>query len=350
MARTLKTEQAAFQMRDETTPLGGETGAIKAFLRHRHDLAPQTQAWYAGLLRRFSEWLRLSGVEPIVGSVTIDTAEQYLEARREHVKASSTRCDAVVLKSFANYLGQRILRTASPLADLRIPQMDDTTRRAITDVELSRLLTVSKRGPNGKRNHAIVRVAAGCGLRLGEITSLRMGDVIWQDGQIVVRGPTSKSKRTRRVTMHDEVASALDAYLGEKRDGPEHDDAPLFLARGRKPFRVQGMSAMFRMLSEASGIEDLTAHTLRHTWATNFLRAGSGDIIDLSRQAGWTDKQNRMAWRYSHEKPIAERRRAPSPFAVLDMPANVVEYRRQGTSNRAVQRPRTRTRNRVAVS
>lgn len=344
------TTEQTYKMRDATTPLEGDDGAIRGFLRHRHDLSPQTQAWYGGLLGRFAAWLRTSGVQPIVASVNIDTAEQYLDARREVVRASSTRCDAVVLKSFANYLGQRVLKTDSPLKDLRIPKMDDTTRRPLANEELSRLLSVSRRGENGKRNHAIVSAAAGCGLRLGELVALRYGDVDFDNAALVVRGPTSKSKKTRRVTMHDEVASAIDAYRGEEREGPEHDDAALFLARGHKPFKVQGLSAVFRMLAEESEIPDLTAHTLRHTWATNFLRAGSGDIIDLSRDAGWNDKQNRMAWRYSHEKPIAERRRQPSPFSVLTMPPNVIVYRPKARGNRAKRAPVLGTHKRTAVS
>jgi integrase len=294
-------------MRTANSPLLGREGAIAGFMLHRLDLSERTRWLYESLLKRFATWL---GQDSTVASVTMDTAEQYLEARRAVVKASSTRADAIVLKSFGNYIGKRILRVKSPLADLRIAQPDDTTRRALTDDELRRLIRVSKQGPYGARDHAIIRVAAGCGLRLGELIALNTQDILWDDGQIIVQGATSKSKKTRRVTMHDEIAAAIDHMGGE--------DGPLFVSRLGTRFRHQGMAALFRRMSEEASIPDLSPHMLRHTFATNFLRAGTGDLVQLAREAGWRDKQNRMLMRYVHERPLAERRKAPSPFAVLD--------------------------------
>jgi hypothetical protein len=61
-----------------------------------------------------------------------------------------------------------------------------------------------------------------------------------------------------------------------------------------------------------SGIPDLCAHMLRHTWATNFHRSRSGSRLDLMAEGGWTT--GRMVERYAKTRPFDERRRAPSPF------------------------------------
>jgi integrase len=167
------------------------------------------------------------------------------------------------LRSFAAYLGQRILKGPSPLASIRIPRAAETSRLAVKDGELGRLLRFSQQGPQGLRNHALVRLAAGAGLRIGEIAALRMGDVLWRDGEIEVRGITSKSRRSRRVTMHREVAAALDRYIGEYREGPEDDAAPVFLTRTAQGFAVGGLASVFRSLSRESGVR-VSAHLLRH--------------------------------------------------------------------------------------
>jgi integrase len=300
-------------MRTLNSPLVGEDGAIRGYLRHRSELSEQTKAWYSSLLHRYAKWLTARGLDATVAAVNMENAEEYLEDRREEVKVSSTRCETIVLKSFGQYIGKRILRAESPVGDLRIPPADDTTRRALTDQELTRLINVARRGAEGRRNLAIVRVAAGCGLRLGEMCSLWLADILWDTGELVVQGPTSKSRRSRKVVMPDETIDALDDYVSG-----HPQEAPVFLTRSGHQMKKQGMAAMFRMLSEESEIPDLSAHTLRHTWATNYLRAGSGDIVQLTRAAGWRDKQNRMAMRYVHERPLIERRRAPSVFSVLD--------------------------------
>jgi site-specific recombinase XerD len=304
-------------LRNANSPLLGESGVIKSFLRHRHDLAPQTRESYEGMLVRFARWLSQSGIEPTVTAINMDTVEQYLEARREVVKASSTRCDAIVLKSLGQYIGRRILKADSPVADLRLGANEDTNRRALTEAELRRLLFASKQGPQGNRNYAIVMVAAGCGLRLGELTALSVGDLLFDEGAMLIQGRTSKSKRTRKVTMPDETTAALDAYLYEDHPAPDDSTAPAFVGRLHTALRKNGIASLFRTLARESQIPELTAHVLRHTWATNYLIAGTGNLIQLTRDAGWTDKQNRMAMRYVHERPIAERRKTPSPFAVL---------------------------------
>lgn len=53
----------------------------------------------------------------------------------------------------------------------------------------------------------------------------------------------------------------------------------------------------------------------RHTWATNFRKYGSGDLLDLKQQGGWRD--DKMLLRYSHQPPLSERRRGPSPMDAL---------------------------------
>lgn len=320
--------QVKYAMRNGNSPLEGPTGVIEGFLRHRLDLSEQSRTLYRRVLKRFSTWMRESGVEPLAGRVTVDLAEQYIEARVTTIKLSSARTEATVLKSFGHYIGSRVLRGPSPLKDLRLPSPPEGTRRALTDVELATLLRVAANGQNGTRDVAIVRVATGCGLRRSEIISVRVGDVDWTEGQLVVRAETSKSKKNRRPTLWPEVGDAIDAYLAD-RPGAEDPESPLFLARGNHGFQSQGLSSVFRYLAERSGISDLTAHMCRHTWATNYMRKGSGDLIDMSREAGWRDKQNRMAWRYSHEKPIAERRRRPSPFTAAPSPIAYIPRRRR---------------------
>jgi hypothetical protein len=51
---------------------------------------------------------------------------------------------------------------------------------------------------------------------------------------------------------------------------------------------------------------------LRHTWATNFHRSGSGSRFDMQVEGGWTT--GRMVERYCKARPFEERRKAPSPF------------------------------------
>jgi integrase len=150
---------------------------------------------------------------------------------------------------------------------------------------------------------------------LNEARELRLGDLDFGERTLRVRGETSKSRRDRLVDVPADVALVLHRYVRDHRKGERSDDAPLFTTRSGVGFTVDGFGKVFTKFKERSGIVDFSAHLLRHTWATNFRRAGSGDIFDLQEQGGW--KRLDMVRRYAKQRPREERLRAPSPLAVL---------------------------------
>jgi hypothetical protein len=87
---------------------------------------------------------------------------------------------------------------------------------------------------------------------------------------------------------------------------------PLFTDRHRRALTGNEVRKLFERLKTRTGIRDLCAHMLRHTWATNFHRSGSGSRFDMQVEGGWT--AGRMVERYCKARPFEERRKAPSPF------------------------------------
>ena len=112
--------------------------------------------------------------------------------------------------------------------------------------------------------------------------------------------------------MPIETLKALDTYLNDHRVGSAEVDDPLFTDRHGHPITGNAIRKLFERLKARTGIRDLCAHMLRHTWATNFHRSGSGSRFDMQVEGGWTT--GRMVERYCKARPFEERRRAPSPF------------------------------------
>jgi integrase len=115
------------------------------------------------------------------------------------------------------------------------------------------------------------------------------------------------------VTVPVETLKVLDLYLADYREGEKDPEAPLFTDRSGQGITGNGVRKLFERLAVRSEIRDLCAHMLRHTWATNFHRSGSGSRFDLMAEGGWTT--GRVVERYTKARPFEERRRAPSPFA-----------------------------------
>jgi site-specific recombinase XerD len=126
--------------------------------------------------------------------------------------------------------------------------------------------------PVGLRDHAVVSMLARLGLRGAEVAALRLEDVDWYRGEVLVRG---KGSRVERLPLPVDVGQALADYLTGGR--PACSCATVFVT-ARAPWRpLQATSiraTMYRACQQA-GLPRLGAHRLRHTLATDMLRAGA---------------------------------------------------------------------------
>ena len=126
----------------------------------------------------------------------------------------------------------------------------------------------------GRRDFAVLTVLSRLGLRACEVARLELGDVDWRAGEIIVRG---KQDRHERIPLPSDVGDALVDYLRHGR--PDRRDPHLFLT-ARAPFGpltggAGAIGMLVRSASERAGLPPVGVHRLRHTVATEVLRAGA---------------------------------------------------------------------------
>lgn len=124
----------------------------------------------------------------------------------------------------------------------------------------------------GLRDHALLVMLARLGLRGAEAAALRLEDVDWRGGQIVVRG---KGARVERLPLQAEVGAALAAYVTGAR--PSCDCASVFVTVRAPchPLTATAVRAIMGRACRRSGMPRVGAHRLRHSLATDLLRAGA---------------------------------------------------------------------------
>lgn len=139
--------------------------------------------------------------------------------------------------------------------------------------EVVRLLaSCDRRTTFGRRDHAVLMLLARLGLRAGEVAALQLGDVDWRAGELLVRG---KGRRLERLPLPTDVGEAVAAWL--QRGRPRCLATSVFTTV-RAPHRqltTGGVSAIVRAACTRAGLPELNAHRLRHTAATEMLRAGA---------------------------------------------------------------------------
>lgn len=145
--------------------------------------------------------------------------------------------------------------------------------KALDAAIVTRLFTSCDRGSSaGLRDLAVLTVLARLGLRAGEVAALELTDIDWRDGEVSVRG---KGNRRDRRPLPVDVGEAVVAWL---RARPRCDCLTVFTSV-RAPLcalTAGGISAIVRRASRRCGLDPLGSHRLRHTVATELLRAGAG--------------------------------------------------------------------------
>jgi site-specific recombinase XerD len=140
--------------------------------------------------------------------------------------------------------------------------------------EVRRLLAVAKT----LKFRTMLTLTYGCGLRISEIVKLRVGDV--DSEQNIIRIVQAKGRKDRHVMLPAEVLKLLRQWWSERPtkydDGVPKAERYLFPSRESARMSTRQFSRLFRQTAKAAGIsKHITPHTLRHSFATHLLEAGT---------------------------------------------------------------------------
>jgi integrase/recombinase XerD len=135
------------------------------------------------------------------------------------------------------------------------------------------LASCDRRTARGRRDFAILTLLARLGLRRGEVACLRLGQIDWRAGELVIDG---KGNRRERLPLPADVGEAVAAYL--RRGRPRRAEGRSVFVRVKAPHRPLtpgGVTNVVIAAGRRAGLGDITAHRLRHSVATELLQAGA---------------------------------------------------------------------------
>ncbi|MCL7454530.1 MAG: tyrosine recombinase XerD [Anaerolineae bacterium] len=244
------------------------------FIVEEKGYSSNTLAAYSNDLSQFMEYL-----EPRVDSwagVDRDTIVDYIMVMKgDQEYASSTVARKVAaIKSFFHYLGDRGVLEDDPTATLDSPKVRKRLPKAIAVKELEQLLAepAQDESPKSLRDRALLELLYATGLRVTELVSLDVDDVNLASGTLrVVR---SRDKAERIVPIHERAVEPLRDYLERGRIQllREPEEEALFLNHRGNRLTRQGLWLIVKHYVHEVGItEDVTPHTLRHTFAAHLV-------------------------------------------------------------------------------
>ena len=175
------------------------------------------------------------------------------------------------LKSFFKFLSARKIIKSNPVALLSSPKKPDRLPDFLTLEEVEKILNIpSEKNWQSLRDKAILELLYSTGIRVGELTSLKIGDIDFFQELIKVKG---KGKKERIVPIGRYALKALIEYI-EKR--PNKKEKKVFLNKYGKPLSERSVERIIDKFSKKAGIgKKITPHTFRHTFATHMLDRGA---------------------------------------------------------------------------
>lgn len=137
--------------------------------------------------------------------------------------------------------------------------------------DLRRLLDACYRTRFPQRNRALLLTLIGTGCRRSEVIGMRLGDIDWEAGNVVVNQP--KGRRKRHVAPGGAAMDALAAYVALWQPA----DA-LWLNRFGRPLTIDGLDQLVRWLGRYAGVPNVFCHRFRTTFACLLLDMTGGDL------------------------------------------------------------------------
>jgi integrase/recombinase XerD len=258
-------------------PVEGMLDRYRIYLTVERGLGKETARGYVDSMRPFLHG-RVSpdGVGLDLGHLCAADVMSFVVARCPRQGRSAAKLTATALRSLLGFLHvsgliERSLTSSVPsVACRRLARLP----KGLEPDQVLRLLTSCDNGaPNGCRDFAVLTMLVRLGMRAGEVAKLRLEDIDWRAGAIVVRG---KANCAERVPLPADVGEAVATYL--RRGRPASANGRTVFVRIKAPHRALtsgGVTQIVAAAARRAGLGLIHAHRLRHTAATQMLRAGA---------------------------------------------------------------------------
>jgi site-specific recombinase XerD len=246
------------------------------YLAVERALTADTIEGYALASRPFLDSRLRDGDELDLAELSAADVVAFVVARCPTQSRGSAKMTVTGLRSLLGFLHLRGL-IAGPLAEA-VPSTASWRLsglpRALEPEQLDAVLASCDRGTaTGRRDYAVLVMLARLGLRAGEVAALSLEDVDWRAGELVIVG---KGRRAERLPLPADVGEAIVAYLQEGRPVTALDRS--LIVRVRAPHNgltTGGITQIVFAAAGRAGLGPMHSHRLRHTAATQMLRAGA---------------------------------------------------------------------------
>ncbi len=222
------------------------------------------------------EWAEFLGEKKLTEGNAEDIIRYMGEMRKRGLSVETTLRRLAGLGQLYDYFIKERLITQNPVAFITKPQKWDKLPSFLNYDEVDELLAAPDTATaSGYRDSLMLETLYASGMRVSELLGVRVVDVDFKRGLVLVHGKGSKE---RYVPIYGSLAEKIDRWLLDRQNGfvKQSDPGWLYLNRRGGQLTRQYIWTMIKGYCEKAGIKkEVSPHTLRHSFATHLLSGGA---------------------------------------------------------------------------
>jgi site-specific recombinase XerD len=259
-------------------------------IMQRSDLAPKTISAYQHDLSLFIKWLvQINPTRQLQNLTEIDVIEYRQSLISMGLKAATINRRIGSIQRFCQWaVAIKLLKNDISKS---VKQINVATKRCpsgLKQSEVQLLLQTAgqSKHDHAKRNYALLHLMLQTGLRVNEVAELKLADMELNERSGMVRVRLGKGLKTREIPLNTKARRALKLYLSSRNKHSGKNN--LFLSERNTPLSIRAIQSIITTLAKRANITRIkvSPHTLRHTFAINYLRQNPTNIVQLANLMG----------------------------------------------------------------
>ncbi|MFT6994490.1 MAG: integrase/recombinase XerD [Maribacter sp.] len=257
------------------------------YLKLERGLSDNSIQNYVLDIKKLVRFLKEHNIDHLPITIAQSTVQQFIYEAAKVVNPRSQARIISGLKSFFNYLVFEDYRADNPMDLIESPKIGRKLPDTLSENEINQLIAaIDLSKAEGERNRAILETLYGCGLRVSELTGIKLSDLYFEEDFIKVTG---KGDKQRFVPISAINKKYINIYRKEIRVHLNIKDGfqdTLFLNRRGKQLTRAMIFTIVKDLAEKIGLKkNISPHTFRHSFATHLLENGA-DLRAIQQMLG----------------------------------------------------------------
>ena len=250
---------------------------FSTYLKLERGLSKNSISSYTLDIKKLKNYLLEHDIKSTPTKIKANTVQEFVYDAAKTLNARSQSRLISALRGFFDYLIFEDYRETNPVALIESPKIGRKLPDTLSIEEIDTIILAIDLGSSqGERNRAIIETLYSCGLRVSELTNLKISDLFFDEGFIKVTG---KGNKQRFVPISPLTQKYINIYKNEVRphipNVEIHRDV-LFLNRRGKQLTRAMIFTIVKQLTEKAGIhKTISPHTFRHSFATHLLENGA---------------------------------------------------------------------------